>query len=103
MLGREQVVARLELLVVGRGSEAKSSGGSPELERGSPWSRTEHSGRSPFWKAMLMLRETVIHCFMHAAALASNLWLDLLAVPENASTSKVSRPKKPRSTKRSRM
>eukprot|EP00959_Pyramimonas_sp_CCMP1952_P181529 3795303-Pyramimonas_sp.AAC.1 len=38
MLGREQAIARLELLVVGRGSEAKSSGGSSELQRESPWS-----------------------------------------------------------------
>eukprot|EP00959_Pyramimonas_sp_CCMP1952_P451466 9452411-Pyramimonas_sp.AAC.1 len=32
MPGRETVIARLELLVVGRGSEAKSSGGSSELK-----------------------------------------------------------------------
>eukprot|EP00959_Pyramimonas_sp_CCMP1952_P346189 7251012-Pyramimonas_sp.AAC.1 len=32
MLGREQVVARLQPLVVGRGSETKSSGGPPELK-----------------------------------------------------------------------
>eukprot|EP00959_Pyramimonas_sp_CCMP1952_P318931 6672872-Pyramimonas_sp.AAC.1 len=31
MFGREQVVARLELLVVGRGSEAKTSGGPSEF------------------------------------------------------------------------
>eukprot|EP00959_Pyramimonas_sp_CCMP1952_P034652 726364-Pyramimonas_sp.AAC.1 len=32
MLGREQIIARLENLVVGRGSESKSSGGSSELK-----------------------------------------------------------------------
>eukprot|EP00959_Pyramimonas_sp_CCMP1952_P370487 7759350-Pyramimonas_sp.AAC.1 len=52
---------------------------------------------------MLMSRETIIHCFLHAAVLARDLWLDLLAVPENVSTSKPSRSMKPRSTKRSRM
>eukprot|EP00959_Pyramimonas_sp_CCMP1952_P088498 1851580-Pyramimonas_sp.AAC.1 len=31
MLGREQIAARLELRVVGRGSDAKSSCGPPEL------------------------------------------------------------------------
>eukprot|EP00959_Pyramimonas_sp_CCMP1952_P137636 2880616-Pyramimonas_sp.AAC.1 len=31
MLGREQVVVRLELLVVGRGSETETSGGPSEL------------------------------------------------------------------------
>eukprot|EP00959_Pyramimonas_sp_CCMP1952_P362104 7583810-Pyramimonas_sp.AAC.1 len=32
MLGREQIIARLELIVVRRGSEAKSSGRSSELK-----------------------------------------------------------------------
>eukprot|EP00959_Pyramimonas_sp_CCMP1952_P275329 5755117-Pyramimonas_sp.AAC.1 len=32
MLGRGQVIVRLELLVVRRGSEAESSGGSSELK-----------------------------------------------------------------------
>eukprot|EP00959_Pyramimonas_sp_CCMP1952_P307701 6440246-Pyramimonas_sp.AAC.1 len=45
----------------------------------------------------------MIHCFLHAAVLASNLWLALLALPENASKSKASRSMRPRSTKRSRM
>eukprot|EP00959_Pyramimonas_sp_CCMP1952_P321671 6731088-Pyramimonas_sp.AAC.1 len=40
MLGREQVVARLELLVVGRGSETEASG---VLES---WETSEHCGRS---------------------------------------------------------
>eukprot|EP00959_Pyramimonas_sp_CCMP1952_P318631 6667266-Pyramimonas_sp.AAC.1 len=31
MFGREQIVARLELLVVGRGSETEASGGPSEL------------------------------------------------------------------------
>eukprot|EP00959_Pyramimonas_sp_CCMP1952_P109292 2286084-Pyramimonas_sp.AAC.1 len=52
---------------------------------------------------MLMSREAMIHCFLHAAVLTSNLWLDRLAVPENVSTSKASRSMRPRRIKRSRM
>eukprot|EP00959_Pyramimonas_sp_CCMP1952_P160006 3346813-Pyramimonas_sp.AAC.1 len=43
------------------------------------------------------------HCFLHAAALASRLWLGRRAVPEQASTSKASRSMKPRSTSRNLM
>eukprot|EP00959_Pyramimonas_sp_CCMP1952_P379748 7954864-Pyramimonas_sp.AAC.1 len=49
---------------------------------------------------MLMSREAMIHCFLHAAVLASSLWLDRRAVPEKVSTSKAPRSMKPRSAKR---
>eukprot|EP00959_Pyramimonas_sp_CCMP1952_P245406 5129214-Pyramimonas_sp.AAC.1 len=52
---------------------------------------------------MLMSREAMMNCFLHAAVQASNLWLDHLAVPENVSTPKASRSMEPRSTKRSQM
>eukprot|EP00959_Pyramimonas_sp_CCMP1952_P318632 6667266-Pyramimonas_sp.AAC.2 len=45
----------------------------------------------------------MIHCFLHAAALASSLWIGRRAVPENTFTPKDSRFVKPRRTKRSLM
>eukprot|EP00959_Pyramimonas_sp_CCMP1952_P013083 276565-Pyramimonas_sp.AAC.1 len=50
-----------------------------------------------------MSRGALIHCVLHAAALASNLWLDRRAVPEKASTSKASRSMVPLSTRRNLM
>eukprot|EP00959_Pyramimonas_sp_CCMP1952_P098096 2050339-Pyramimonas_sp.AAC.1 len=49
---------------------------------------------------MLMSRGAMIHRFLHAAVLASNLWLDRRAAPENASTSKTSRSMGPQTTRR---
>eukprot|EP00959_Pyramimonas_sp_CCMP1952_P371631 7781996-Pyramimonas_sp.AAC.1 len=46
MLGREQVIARLELLVVRRGSDAKSSGGSSELKQCFDTSQFSNLGRA---------------------------------------------------------
>eukprot|EP00959_Pyramimonas_sp_CCMP1952_P289606 6057192-Pyramimonas_sp.AAC.1 len=50
-----------------------------------------------------MSREAMIHCFLHAAVLASSPWLRRRAVPGMVSTSKASRPMKPRSTRRKQM
>eukprot|EP00959_Pyramimonas_sp_CCMP1952_P116610 2437231-Pyramimonas_sp.AAC.1 len=52
---------------------------------------------------MLMSREAMINCFLHAAALASNIRLGRRAVPEKVSAPKASRCMNPRSTMRSPM
>eukprot|EP00959_Pyramimonas_sp_CCMP1952_P112972 2361363-Pyramimonas_sp.AAC.1 len=52
---------------------------------------------------MLMSREAMVHCFLHAAALASSLGLDSRAAPGKVSASKASRSMTPRSTRRSPM
>eukprot|EP00959_Pyramimonas_sp_CCMP1952_P024083 505234-Pyramimonas_sp.AAC.1 len=53
MLGREQVVDRLELLVVRRRSEANSCSGSPELKRESPWGAISACARFQALQTML--------------------------------------------------
>eukprot|EP00959_Pyramimonas_sp_CCMP1952_P419073 8778450-Pyramimonas_sp.AAC.1 len=52
---------------------------------------------------MLMSMAAMIHCFLHAAVLASSHQLGRRAVPEKVSTSKASGPMKPRSTRRNLM
>eukprot|EP00959_Pyramimonas_sp_CCMP1952_P319728 6690063-Pyramimonas_sp.AAC.1 len=52
---------------------------------------------------MSMSRDAMAHCFLRAAALASNRRFDRRAVPENASASEASRSVKPRSTRRNLM
>eukprot|EP00959_Pyramimonas_sp_CCMP1952_P051201 1070113-Pyramimonas_sp.AAC.1 len=52
---------------------------------------------------MLMSREAMIHCCLHAAVLANSPWLDRRAVPETVSTSKASRSMEPRITMRNMM
>eukprot|EP00959_Pyramimonas_sp_CCMP1952_P371423 7777700-Pyramimonas_sp.AAC.1 len=50
-----------------------------------------------------MSKEAMTHCFLHAAALASSLWLDRRAVPEKVSASKAPRFMGPRSTESNTM